>query len=761
MREKELRLALICYGGISLAIYMHGITKEIWRVARASRSFYKGLPPENRVEAAYVELLKLIETHDGLKLRILPDIIAGASAGGINGIFLAQAIASGESLDPLTDMWLEKADVDELLDPDARPLSRFSKFWATPLVWLALGRRSGTVQRTVAAEARDEVRAKVSRLVRARWFEPPFGGQGFTAMLLDAFDAMKAGPIGERLIPKGQPLDLFVTVTDFGGYSEQLRLNSPSEITETEHRLTLSFSDRREKIGGLGDSIELAFAARATASFPGAFPPVNVAEIDRVLAERGRAWDTRAAFLKRILPGHGDETETAVLIDGSVLANAPFKPALDALRDRPARREIDRRFVYIDPKPGIQAVSLTKKGKAQLPGFFSTIFGAMSDIPREQPIRDSLEAIEARSTRIRRMQHIIDALRPDVEAAIEGLFGRTFFLDRPTPARIKVWRNKAQERAARDANYAFSAYGHIKLSGIVEDLAGFAAKQDATLRGGKFDDFRHALWERVRARGIDQVTIGLGKGATPATIGFFRDHDLGFRIRRLRFVIRTLRTRIDQGAFDGIEAEPLRATLFMLLARYLDRESINYYKDFDDSSAATFLDDVARQRALSQLDGETDAELAEALANAPKAARRAVLFAYLGFPFYDVSTLPLLQGEGLSEFDPVKIDRISPEDVTVVRRGVNETLKGIQFNSFGAFFSRAYRENDYLWGRLHGADRLFDIILSATQVPPAKADMIKRELLREILNEEEGRLTRIPDLFTKVRDEIAASAPSA
>ena len=38
MREKELRLALVCYGGISLAVYMHGITKEIWRLARASRA---------------------------------------------------------------------------------------------------------------------------------------------------------------------------------------------------------------------------------------------------------------------------------------------------------------------------------------------------------------------------------------------------------------------------------------------------------------------------------------------------------------------------------------------------------------------------------------------------------------------------------------------------------------------------------------------------------------------------------------------------
>ena len=761
MREKELRFALICYGGISLAIYMHGITKEIWRVARASRAFHKGLPPENRVEAAYVRLLEKIAEHDDLKLRILPDIIAGASAGGINGIFLAQAIVSGQSLDPLTNMWLEKADVDELLDPDARPLSRFSKFWATPLVWLALGRRSGTVQRTVAAEARDEVRAKVSRLVRARWFEPPFGGQGFTTMLLDAFDAMKAGPVGERLIPEGQPLDLFVTVTDFGGYNEQLRLNSPSEITETEHRLTLSFSDRREKSGGLGDTAELTFAARATASFPGAFPPFNVMEIDHVLSARRRIWDTREAFLGRILPGHGSNSERAVLIDGSVLANAPFKPALDALRDRPARREVDRRFVYIDPKPGIQSVSLTKKGKTQLPGFFSTIFGAMSDIPREQPIRDSLDAIEARSTRIRRMQHIIDALRPDVEAAIEALFGRTFFLDKPTPARIKAWRNKAQERAARDANYAFAAYGHIKLSSIVEEIAGFAAKQDAGLRGSKFDDFRHALWAEIRARGIAQVTSGVGKGAAAATIAFFREHDLGFRIRRLRFVIRTLRMRIDRGEVSAAEAEPLRSALFGLLARYLDRESINFYARFDNSDAKGLLDDIAHQRDLPSLDATTDAELAEAMANCPKTPRRAVLFAYLGFPFYDVSTLPLLQGEGLSEFDPVKIDRISPDDVTLVRRGVTETLKGIQFNSFGAFFSRAYRENDYLWGRLHGADRLFDIILSATSVPASAVEAIKRELMLEILDEEAPRLTKIPDLFAKVRVEIAASQSSA
>ena len=252
-----------------------------------------------------------------------------------------------------------------------------------------------------------------------------------------------------------------------------------------------------------------------------------------------------------------------------------------------------------------------------------------------------------------------------------------------------------------------------------------------------------------------------GKGASTAAIQFFRAHDLGFRIRRLRFVIRTIGVRIDRGEVRAAEVEPLRVVLFGLLSHYLNRESINFYAPFEKRTIATLLDDVARQRALPDLDANTDAEFAEALGTCPKSARRAVLFAYLGFPFYDVSTLPLLQGEGLSEFDPVKIDRISPDDVTLVRRGVNATLKGIQFNSFGAFFSRAYRENDYLWGRLHGADRLFDIVLSASALPPAAVSEIKRQLLLEILDEEEARLTRIPELFAKLRLEIAASQSCA
>ena len=143
----------------------------------------------------------------------------------------------------------------------------------------------------------------------------------------------------------------------------------------------------------------------------------------------------------------------------------------------------------------------------------------------------------------------------------------------------------------------------------------------------------------------------------------------------------------------------------------------------------------------------------------PKDDRRTLLLAYLGYPFYDIATLPLLQGEGFDEFDPIKIDRISPSDATAIRTGgAAAMLKGVEFNSFGAFFSRAYRENDYLWGRLHGADRLIDIVASSVTGDGALAGeelkAIKRRAFHAILDEEEERLPKVKALIDELRVEI-------
>ncbi|NQZ47080.1 MAG: patatin-like phospholipase family protein, partial [Erythrobacter sp.] len=223
MRQKELRLALVCYGGVSLAVYMHGVTKEIWHLARASRAFHAKDHADgfDGVAGVYRDFLHHIETEHGLRLRVMPDILAGASAGGINAVFLAQAIHSGHSLEPLTDLWLKNADVNELTDPKAAPMWRYAKIWAQPIANWLLSRPGNAVSKSVSPETRDEVRRKVTKLVRGRWFSPPFSGERFSGMLFEALGAMAAGApagsgetdgsAGAPLLPPDHPIDLFVT----------------------------------------------------------------------------------------------------------------------------------------------------------------------------------------------------------------------------------------------------------------------------------------------------------------------------------------------------------------------------------------------------------------------------------------------------------------------------------------------------------------------------------------------------------------------
>jgi len=639
MREKELRLALICYGGVSLAVYMHGITREIWHLVRASRAYLEDQPAGGGSEDVYRELLQLIEAKSGTKLRVLTDIIAGASAGGINGVFLSQAVVTGQSLEPLTDLWLQNADVEVLLDPDARPLSRFSKFWAAPIAWAVLRRRGGTVEQTVSSEAQDEVATKLSGFVRARWFQPPFGGTGFSALLLDALQAMKQQGVTRPLLPAGQPLDLFVTVTDFHGHREKLRLNSPSDVSETEHRITIGFSTRGQDPGHLAPPAELVFAARATASFPGAFPPFNVRELDGLLLARSIAWNGRDAFLKRILPQQFEAgtIEDSFLIDGSVLANAPFAQAIGALRNRPARREVDRRFVYIDPKPGLPSFRVRGRNRAadgprKAPGFFATIFGASSDIPREQPIRDSLNAIEMRSERIARMREITDHLEVEVEHMIETMLGKTWFLTKPTPQRLHKWRLTMLEKSALATGYSYPAYAHLRMTGLLDEIVATARRVCPDAPTDHCHQLRAALWGEICRRGLDRITGPKGKVMAAASMRFFREQDVRFRIRRLRFIARKLAEDVEVLADVPVAvADRLRQAIYASLAHFLEVETAEYL-GVDVAEAVrhgvenpgALLDMLAARRNLEAADAATDAALNAALANVPDAATRSI-----------------------------------------------------------------------------------------------------------------------------------------
>ena len=764
MRYKELRIALICYGGISLAVYMHGVTKELWKMARASRALHAGEQCLGGSEAVYGHLLAELEQR-GTRLRVLPDIVTGASAGGINGVFLAQALHSGHSYDPLTDLWLQKADVEELLAPEAHSWTGFSKSWAIPIVRALLSQPGNVVTESVAPEARTEVRRKLSHFVRARWFAPPFSGIGFSRMLRDGFEAMAAGPGGPPLLPPGQPLDLFVTATDFHGHYELLHLNSPAVVKESEHRLPIGFRSRTPAEGGIdfAPPLTLTLAARATASFPGAFPPARIAEIDTLAAERGEHWDGRDEFLRRILPEHtrhGD-LDTVALIDGSVLVNKPIAEAMGALTGRPAQREVDRRFVYIDPRPDRGAGPPEAQRSA---GFFSVIFGSISAIPREQPIRDNLKQIEEQSREAERLHRIVHALRPNVERTVEKLFGLTFFLDHPTPQRLTKWRARAQQTAAESAGFAFHGYAQAKLSGIVDRLAQAIHHSAPELMFAGSGPIAGRLHEELVVRGLDRLVLPSG-GASPHAIAFFRQHDLAFRIRRMRLLSRRLNREWEEDPeVTDAAREAARDAIFAGLALLYEHESlVTLGEDFASvaervmTEPGVVLDEISARRSLTAVDQEVDRLLSDALLEMPEKLRRRMLFAYLGFPFFDIVTLPLVRNESYTEFDPIKVDRISPEDATSIREGGTlATLRGIEFYHFGAFFSRVYRENDYLWGRLHGAERMIDLTVSSVSDALSPEDIVrfKKQAFLAVLDEEQDRLTADPALLVRIRAEI-------
>jgi patatin-related protein len=354
-------------------------------------------------------------------------------------------------------------------------------------------------------------------------------------------------------------------------------------------------------------------------------------------------------------------------------------------------------------------------------------------------------------------------LQGDIDRAVEKLFGFTFLLDRPTSKRLAGWRAKAQQAAAERAGYAFGAYALTKFDGILEQLAQLALKAG----GQPLTDTAtlvYALRCELEARGLDQLTDAQG-GATAEAIAFFRAHDTGFRIRRLQLLARKLARdwQIDPDISEDA-LDRAREQLYDILALYHRAdEDVMRSAAFVDLAAnaiknpGAVLDFLAAKRLLPATDLAAEELLIDALEDMPKNLKRRMLLTYLGFPFYDVATLPLSRREGMDEFNPVKIDRISPDDALSIREGgTAATLRGVEFYNFGAFFSRDYRENDYLWGRLHGAERMIDL-LASTLPGGMRGESVaaaKRAAFLAVLEEEEvaGRCQR--GLIDQIRLEV-------
>ena len=815
MKEKELRLAIVFFGGVSLAIYQHGINREILNLVRASKlyhrnrqgegsavpSFRSSYPdePEQSTGEIYLQCLEAVGQH--LSLRVIVDVISGSSAGGINGIALARALAHDLSLAPLTDMWLAEADMLKLLAPEAK-----ARLWSKWIFWpfvrpmLTRLHREGLLIGKVDAEMQE----RVSVFLRSRWFKPPLDGRRLATLVLDGLTAMERPDAStESLLPAGTRLDLLVTVTDFRGLDRSIFIHDPPVIKEREHRQLLRFRLDHDKTGHLQSDFDfdnlpsLAFAARASASYPGAFPPAQIREMDDLLASHHRPWPARSRFLARNFSGYRDQSknpEEAVLVDGSILDNKPIMATLEAIRTHSAFREVDRRLVYIDPH------SLVDKPAASssVPGFFATLRGALSDLPRTDPTYNELADVSRYNKQVRRLKETIYYARTEVAKLIEhatgGRISGSFTIND-----LRHWRLTSTNLLAGTPIVYDSYMRALVLEALdfVVDLINLACHFTKDSVGA------HRVQEAVEHWARNQSILlsdsyrmpenAYENTDVPAFSKMVIDFGLVYKKRRLNFVLYEINDLYGNTSFkDSCSMEPEDLDLIKIqihkliddLSIYDDasllsaqaiamcrklflgdfgRVEIDQFVSIHDAGISSLVKRLGIECALARRNDDADAVLSSSLVlNLEPRCRKVILAGYLGYFYWDIILRPAVSALSLETgpIEEILIDRISPDDVvSLTSPDATRMLLGGTFAGFGGFLSRATRENDYLWGRLHAVERLFDIL--ASTVPASTRDAIdfhalKKAAFERVIEEESGRLSLIPDLVARLRDAISA-----
>jgi patatin-related protein len=440
------------------------------------------------------------------------------------------------------------------------------------------------------------------------------------------------------------------------------------------------------------------------------------------------------------------------------------------------------------------------------PGFFATMRGALSDIPSSQPVADELGRVVEFNERVRRLRAIVDSARPHVSELVNKVVTAAF--DRPISSEdVRAWREQVNSHVARDAGFAYQAYVRLKLASV----RAFGAELIVKLRGmppqspmarvvaeiiDAWAVHKGIVYERAESEALEFETQTAEH--LPAWVKYLLAFDVKYRERRLHFLIEgqnRLYQLIGQDRFAGLDpgvVDRLKGEFYHRRDALRRRESAKFYsREIRDlvadifpagpsgselkhlaAYAKAFVEQHSAKldQLIDRLAGEIDLgartrDLDDLLASLDPAewhpdARREVLINYLGFPFWDVLTFPMMVARQIGEINEILIDRISPQDAHTLKGfdGI-ESLKGTGFSHFAAFLSRAYRENDYLLGRLHALDRLIDIVCDAAGID-GKAGQIdilalKKRGFGRILDAEEKHLTHSGELIAGLRRAIA------
>jgi patatin-related protein len=799
---QEVRFAVVMYGGSSLAIYMNGVAQELLHLVRAtapspldqSKPYFKAV---NGTEAIYRKIGRMLSraekpklelaATDEIRTRFVIDILSGTSAGGINAVFLAKALANDCDLDTLARLWLNIADMGKLMNDDEDPGFK-----------------------PVGPQVPPRSLLNSPRL----YYE-----------LLDALDRMddNRGRPKPPTSPYMEELDLYTTATDVQGLTIQLKL---ADMVAAEQRHLNKFHFKYRSLAQNESDFErpinpfLAFAARCTSAHPAAFEPVKLSDIDPVLAihgdTQGYSADQRwQKFYEDYLStARRDEDRTAKakdfqdrpFIDGGVLDNSPFTFALDELPLRQTELPTERRLLYVEPVPEHPEL---QQDKNERPDLLKNVYLSLSALPSYQTIHDDLQRVLDRNRLIERVGRIIQGVEQD---EIERMRAQG-----PTKAlTADEFLTASLTQMIERMGSAWGGYQRLRVSETTDELAAMLS------RGAGFPDGSAetaAMRYLVRAwRSANYSPYP--KDGKAAETKFLFQYDVKWLIRRLKFVLKKademtcfddhagamlqlsaqhaagLRSFVSSkdsatapdlrhsfrkfmkqkkgelnGALQGLlqlqyqmMALPITHPLAAIL-RSIDGDTLRNRIMKEDTEAArikagerflkeqravvdelaTKMDDMFKT-PLKEASARAGAKGALKLPDAPPAdfdrhyvAVATLRYYYDFFDRYDMISYPILYATDVGEeTGTIEVFRIGPEDAELLVPNPNDRrrkLAGTYLDNFGALLEERFRANDMLWGRLDAAERIITALLR-TAAPVEEQLKIKIEEARRKLTAE-------------------------
>lgn len=570
--ESEVRFGVVMYGGVSLAIYINGVTDELFRLVRSTapriapiNNPTPRLPRSTELcsteqiyrKVAYLlgdkQLLKAYRAHllhntgtDPLaasvaiqapvKTRFVIDVISGTSAGGLNGLYLGKALANDQDIAPLANMWMKAADFKYLIN-DKHSLKDLPSL-----------------------ELQDPPR---SLLNSERMF----------LKLLEGFDAMgdtQTEQDEDKASPYVEELDVFATTTDIRGRLVPFKV-SDTIVEEKRHRSVfhLQYRAQNELLKSRNDFANacnpfLAFVGRCTSSFPIAFDPMQFSDLKRLLKQHPLAItneieDLNRDWQKRLVETLGptkpatdgshnlkSEEISRAFGDGGFLDNKPFSYAIDSIASRDPLVPAVRKLIYVEPDPEHPE---QHNASADPPNAIDVAFAASVGLPMYETIREDLERVLKRNRKIERMKWIAAEAQNDLAEArrlrtsqrgsnneARRLPSEKEAHTEYQEAKKKEWDNWTILDMAEYHGPYYLPYRRIRVASATDDIVNWIARA-GNLSGDDLIGLRALLrvWR-------DEIYPDYEKPGGQTLNKFLSAFDIRYRVRRARFISE----RIDQ-----------------------------------------------------------------------------------------------------------------------------------------------------------------------------------------------------------------------